>query len=49
MPLDNTPLPYGLRDVKLTAYTDAAGTVLANTSVDLPVSQTFSFSDTVDF
>jgi hypothetical protein len=49
MPLDNTPLPYGLRDVKLTAYTDAAGTVLANTSVDLPVSQTFSFSDTEDF
>lgn len=42
-------LPYGLRDVKLTPYTDAAGTVLATTSVDLPVARTLSFSEKEDF
>lgn len=44
-----TALPYGLRDVKFTAYTDAAGTVLALTSVDLPVSRKLSFKDTEEF
>lgn len=45
-----TALPYGLRDVKLTPYTDAAGTILdTGTSVDLPNSQTFSFSETEEF
>jgi Fibronectin type III domain len=43
-------LPYGLRDVKLTRYTDAGGTVLdTGTSVDLPNSQTFSFSESEEF
>jgi hypothetical protein len=49
MPLTNTPLPYGLRDVKLTAYTDTAGTILATVSVDLPNSRTLSFTDSEDF
>lgn len=49
MPLDNTPLPYGLRDIKITPYTDAAGTTLAIASIDLPVARTLSFSDTEDF
>jgi hypothetical protein len=49
MPLTTHSTPYGLRDIKLTAYTDALGTVLAATSVDLPVAQTLSFSDTEDF
>ena len=49
MALVTTPLPYGLRDVKLTAYTDLAGTVLAATSVDLPNARTLSFSDSEDF
>lgn len=49
MPLTTHSTPYGLRDVKLTAYTDTLGTVLAVTSVDLPVSQTLSFSDTESF
>jgi len=40
-------LPYGLRDVKLTAYTNA--TTLATTSVDLPNSRTFSFEEAEDF
>ena len=49
MPLDITPLPYGIRDIKLTAYTDAAGTTLSNNSVDLPNARTLSFSDTEEF
>lgn len=48
MALD-TALPYGLRDVKLTAYTDVNGSILDTTSVDLPVARTFSFSDSEDF
>lgn len=44
-----TALPYGIRDVKLTPYADAAGTVLGPTSIDLPYMQTFSFSETEEF
>lgn len=42
-------LPYGIRDVKLTPYTDAAGTVLGTVSVDLPNMQTLSFSENEEF
>ena len=42
-------LPYGIRDAKLTPYTDAQGTVLDTTSVDLPNMQTLSFSETEEF
>jgi hypothetical protein len=45
MPLTTHPLPFGLRDVKLVPL-DAAET--EGTAVDLPVSRTFSFSETVD-
>jgi hypothetical protein len=44
-----TALPYGVRDCKLTRYTDASGTVLAGSSVDLPNMQTFSFSESEEF
>lgn len=44
-----TALPYGIRDVKLTPYTDQAGTILASTSVDLPYARTLSFSEVEDF
>ena len=44
-----TSIPYGLRDVKLTPYTDAAGTTLGTTSVDLPYSRTVSFTESEDF
>lgn len=44
-----TALPYGMRDVKLTKYTDSAGSVLDTVSVDLPNMQTFSFSETEEF
>lgn len=49
MALTVTPLPFGLRDIKITPYTDAAGTILASTSIDLPNARTLSFSDSEDF
>lgn len=42
-------LPYGIRDAKLTPYTDAQGTVLDTTSIDLPNMQTLSFSESEEF
>lgn len=41
-------IPYGLRDIKITPYTDAAGTTLG-TPIDLPYARTMSFKDTEDF
>lgn len=49
MPLNTIPLPYGLRDVKITPYTDATATVLAGSSIDLPNSQTFTWTESEDF
>jgi hypothetical protein len=49
MALGATPLPYGIRDIKLTPYTDNDGTTLGVTSVDLPIARTLSFSDAEDF
>jgi hypothetical protein len=48
MPMTTHPLPFGLRDVRLTPFTTAAATTYG-TGVDLPVSRTFSFSDTEEF
>lgn len=42
------PLPYGLREVVITPYTDAAATTLG-TPVKLPNSRTFSFAETEEF
>lgn len=42
-------LPFGLRDVKITPYTDATATVLAASSIDLPNARVFSFAETEDF
>ena len=44
-----TALPYGMRDVKITEYADAGGTVLGDTSLDLAHMQTFSWSETEEF
>ena len=44
-----TSIPYGIRDIKLTPFTDAAGTILAATSVKLPNAQTLGFSEVEDF
>lgn len=43
------PLPFGLRDVKITPYTDATATALAASSIDFPNSRVFSFAETEDF
>lgn len=42
-------LPYGMRDMKFTRYTDATATVLDSTPIDLPVARTLSFSEAEDF
>lgn len=49
MALDTIALPYGIRDVKLTPYTDAAGTTLGTTTIDLPNARTLSFKDSEEF
>ena len=48
MPLTTTALPYGLRDIKITPYTnEAAGTL--GTPIDLPYARTLSFSEAEEF
>lgn len=49
MALNTIPLPYGLRDVKITPYTDLTRTVLAGASIDLPNAQTFTFTENEDY
>jgi hypothetical protein len=49
MPLNTIPLPYGLREVKITPYTDATRTTLAGSSIKFPNMQTLSFKETEDF
>lgn len=49
MALDTIPLPYGLREIKLTPYTDDSATTLAGTSIKLPNARTLSFAETEDF
>lgn len=41
-------LPYGIRDIRLTPYTDLSATVLG-TPVDLPYAQTLKFAEAEDF
>lgn len=48
MPLNTIPTPYGLRDVRLTPYTDFTCTVLG-TGVDLPYGRSLSFVETEEF
>ena len=48
MPISDA-LPYGVRDIKLTQYTDAVGTTLNTTSVDLPYIQTLNFTEAEEF
>jgi len=44
-----TALPYGLRDVKLIPYPTLAATAFGVSMVDLPNSQTFSFTETEEY
>lgn len=48
-PLPVATYPFGLRDVKLFGFLDEQGTVLADTGIDLPAAQTFSFADSEDY
>lgn len=48
MALTTVPLPFGIRDIKLKSYTDAANTTLS-TSTDLPYARTLSFAEAEDF
>jgi hypothetical protein len=48
MALSGNTLPFGLRDVRLTPIL-ASGALDSANKVDLPVSRTFSFSETEDF
>lgn len=41
--------PYGLRQLMLTPYVDAQGTILADTSYPMPVAMTMGFSETEQF
>lgn len=46
---DDLALPYGLRDTKITPYTDVAATTLDTTALDNPNARTMSFSEAEDF
>lgn len=49
MALPENAIPYGMRQVQLTPFTDLTATAYAASSVRLPYSQTFTFADTEDF
>lgn len=49
MPAPDLALPYGLRDTKVTPYTNAALTTLAGSTTDAPNARTLSFSEAEDF
>lgn len=49
MPLTVIPLPYGLRDVKLTSYTTEAATTLAAQSIDFPNARRLAFAEAEEF
>ena len=49
MALGNPALPFGMRQVRLTPYTDVSATALAAASVALPNSQIFTFTETEEF
>lgn len=49
MPLTTVPLPYGIRDIRLTPFTTPAATAYGTPTVDLPYARTLSFSETEEF
>lgn len=42
-------LPYGMRDLKITPYADAQGSILGSVSYDLPNMQTLTFNETEEY
>ena len=49
MALPQNSIPYGMRQIKLTKFTDDTATAYAASSIPLPYSQTLTFADTEDF
>lgn len=49
MAISGTPMPYGIRNLVIQPYTDAAGLILGTSRVKLPVIRSLSFSDTEEF
>lgn len=49
MPIPNYALPFGLRQVKLTPINPTTGALVSASSVLLPASRTFSFTETEEF
>lgn len=49
MALPSNAIPYGMRQLQLTPFTDLTATAYAASSVNLPYSQTFTFADTENF
>lgn len=49
MPLTVIPLPFGLRDVRITPYVTATGALDTANKVDLPYARVFTFKETEDF
>lgn len=47
--LSGTPMPYGIRNVVLQPFSDAAGLTLGTKRVKLPIIRSLSFSDTEEF
>jgi len=48
VPLNTIPLPFGLREIKVIPYTDAAATTLGS-PVKLPNARTLSFAEAEEF
>jgi hypothetical protein len=44
-----TPLPYGLRDIKITSFTTLAATAYAASSIDFPNARTLVFTEVEEF
>lgn len=42
-------LPFGMRDTKVTSFSDAGATTLSGTSTDFPNARTLSFSESEDY
>lgn len=49
MPLNTVPLPYGLREVKVTGFTDDTATAYQASSVKFPNARTMSFAESEEF
>jgi hypothetical protein len=49
MALDTVPLPYGLREIKVTPFTSEAATAYAASSIKFPNARTMKFTESEEF